>query len=40
MQKMSLKRIIVYLNLALLSAACWYVLAEVFLAYIWVQIWH
>ncbi len=35
-----IKRWVVYVNLALLSAAAWYCIAEVFLSFVWKSIWH
>jgi hypothetical protein len=35
-----IKKILVYFNLALFSAAVWYIMAEVCLSFVWRTIWH
>ena len=36
----SIKQWLIYVDLALFSAAAWYCIAEVFLSYVWKAIWH
>lgn len=40
MDKITIKRFLVYLNLGLFCMLSWYIVAELILTVIWRQLWH